>query len=55
MSIERITAELAILEQAHADAFPGPLRDSVAVDIVALRSDLAIAQSLQSIPSKQAA
>lgn len=55
MLVERIKAELAILEQAHADAFPGPLRDSVAADIVALRSDLAIAQSLQSIPSKQAA
>jgi hypothetical protein len=55
MSVARIQAELATLEQVFADSFPGPLRDSLAVDIVALRSQLTIAQSLQSIPSKQAA
>lgn len=55
MSVAQIRAELATLEQAHADAFPGPLRDSVAADIVVLRSELAIAQSSQSIQAKQAA
>ena len=54
--IQFLRQQLATLEQAFFDSWPGsPLRDSLASDIMQLRRDLAVAESAQSMPSKQAA